>query len=145
VPRDNVETVREIYGRVLARGRIEDPATVAIVPELFDPEIHLLQMSSLMGTAGDFHGYEEFAESGRESVRPIAELEFVPEQIQSIGDQVATVALVRGVGRRSRVPFEARIGHLFTLRDGRVLRMEVFERPDDAFRAAGLTQDSTPR
>jgi hypothetical protein len=83
---DNVDTVREVYARVLARGRMEDPATSEILPELFDPEIHIRQMSSLAGTAGDFHGYGGLAESGRETVRPFAELEFVPEEIQAVGD-----------------------------------------------------------
>jgi hypothetical protein len=38
---DNLETIRQVYERVLARGRMEDPATSQIVPELFDPEIHV--------------------------------------------------------------------------------------------------------
>jgi ketosteroid isomerase-like protein len=94
---DNLDTVREVYARVLAGGRMEDPATSEILPELFDPEIHVRQMSSLAGTAGDFHGYGGLAESGRETVRPFAELEFVPEEIQAVGDRVATVARVRGL------------------------------------------------
>jgi ketosteroid isomerase-like protein len=140
--RDNLDTVREVYARVLARGRMEDPATAKLLPELFDPEVHLRQMSSLMGTGGDFHGYGGIAESGRELLRPFAALEFVPEEIQAVGDQVATVALVRGIGRLSGAPFEARVGHLFTLRAGRVLRFEVFDNPTDAFQAAGLTPDT---
>jgi hypothetical protein len=34
---DNVDTVREVYTRVLARGRMEDPATSKILPELLTP------------------------------------------------------------------------------------------------------------
>jgi ketosteroid isomerase-like protein len=140
--RDNLETIRQVYERVLARGRVEDPTTSQIVPELFDPEIHVRQVSSLMGTAGDFHGYEGLVESGRETVQPFAELEFVPQEIQAVGEHVATVAVVRGVGRLSGAPFEARVGHLFTLRDHRVLRFEVFDNPSDAFHAAGLMPDA---
>jgi ketosteroid isomerase-like protein len=75
-------------------------------------------------------------------VRPFAELEFVPQEIEAVGEHVATVAVVRGVGRLSGAPFEARVGHLFTLRDGRVLGFEVFDNPSDAFRAAGLMPDT---
>jgi ketosteroid isomerase-like protein len=140
--KDNFDTVRQVYARVLARGRMEDPATSEILPELFDPEVHLRQMSALAGTAGDFHGYAGVVESGRETIRPFAELEFVPEEMQAVGDQVATVALVRGIGRGSGAPFEGRVGHLFTLRDGRVVRFEVFDDPAQAFNAAGLVPDT---
>jgi hypothetical protein len=60
---------------VLARGRMEDPATAEILPKLYDPEIHIRQLSTLAGTAGDFYGYDGLVASARETVRPLAELE----------------------------------------------------------------------
>jgi hypothetical protein len=63
---------------------------------------------------------------------------FVLEEIQAADDVVAVAALYRGTGRRSGAPFEGRIGHLFTLRDGLITRWEVFDDPARAFRAAGL-------
>jgi ketosteroid isomerase-like protein len=138
VPSDNVETVRRLYEQVLAPGRMEDAATAEIVPQFFDPEVLVRQTRGILGTAGDFHGYQGIAESARELLQAFAGLDFVPEEIQATGDQVATVVLARGIGRQSGAPFERRGSHLFTLRDGRVVRWEVFEDPADAFRAAGL-------
>jgi ketosteroid isomerase-like protein len=45
--------------------------------------------------------------------------------------------VVRRTGRRSGTPFEGRVGHLFTLSDGRVVRFEVFDDPAEALKAVG--------
>jgi ketosteroid isomerase-like protein len=139
MPRDdNVEVVRQVYDRILAPGKMSDPAVIEFVPALFDPEVVIHQATALLGTTGVFSGYEGLAASGRELLAWAIDPHWIPERIEAAGDKVAAVAIARGTGRQSGAPFEARIGHLFTLRDGRVVRFEVFEDPAAAFRAAGL-------
>jgi ketosteroid isomerase-like protein len=105
------------------------------LPEFFDPDVEVRQMTSLVGTAGNFHGYRGLMESDRESLQVLANLSFEAEELSRTGNLVATVAVVRGTGLRSGTPFEARIGHLFTLRHGRVVLWEVFDDPGDALKA----------
>ena len=136
---ENVEIIEQLYERVIAAGKLEDRAAARLVPEFFDPEVHLRQMSAFVDTTGDFYGYPGLVDSTRELVRSFSNLGFVPEEIRTAGDQVAAVALATGTGRRSGAAFEKRVGHLFTLREGRVVRWEVFDDPADAFRAAGLS------
>src|SRR6476659_6498735 len=124
---ENVEIVRQLYELVLASGRVEDPAMAEIVPRFFDPEVEVRQMSRMLDTAGEFHGYKGLADSVREVIGPFAALRWVPEEIRAAGDQVAAAVSVSGAGRLSGAPIEIRIGHLFTLRDGRVVRFEVFD------------------
>jgi ketosteroid isomerase-like protein len=138
VASDNVETVRRLYQLMLAAERLEDPATAEIVPQFFDPEVLVRQWEGVVGTAGDFYGYRGVAECARELLESFAGIGFVLEKIQAADDVVAVAALYRGTGRRSGAPFEGRIGHLFTLRDGLITRWEVFDDPARAFRAAGL-------
>ena len=45
---------------------------------------------------------------------------------------------MRGEGRASGVPAEMHFFQLWTFRDGRAVRMEMFTDIDDARRAAGL-------
>jgi uncharacterized protein len=137
---ENVEVVRRIYELVLAPGRFAEPATAEVMPQLFDPEVELRQMSSVIDTAGNFHGYQGLANAAREILQTTADIGYVAEDVRAAGDQVATVALVSGTGRLSGAPFERRTGQLFTLRDGRVVRWEAFDDPADAFRAAGLSE-----
>jgi ketosteroid isomerase-like protein len=135
-----VEIKEQLHERVIAPGKLEDKAAARLVPEFFDPEIHLHQMSAFVDTTGDFYGYPGLADSTRELVRSFSNLGFVPEEIRAASDQVAAVALATGNGRRSGAAIEKRVGHLFSLREGRVVRWEVFDDPADAFRAAGLSE-----
>jgi ketosteroid isomerase-like protein len=137
---ENLEVVRRIYELVLAPGRFADPATAEVMPQLFDPEVELRQMSSMLDTAGDFHGYQGLADAAREILQATTDIGYVAEEVRAAGDRVATVALVSGTGRLSGAPFESRTGQLFTLRNGRVVRWEAFDDPADAFRAAGLSE-----
>jgi ketosteroid isomerase-like protein len=137
---ENIEIIQQLYERVIGAGKLEDDAAAQLVPEYFDPEIHLRQMSAFVDTTGDFHGYTGLVDATRELVRSFSNLGFVPEEIRAADDQVAATALATGNGRRSGAAIETRVGHLFKLREGRVVRWEVFDDPADAFRAAGLSE-----
>jgi len=141
---DDVETVRQLYLHLMGEGRLEDAATAERLPRFFDPDVQVRQMSAISGTAGDFHGYAGVLESVREVVLEFADPVFVPEEIRAAGEQVAAAVSFSATGRRSGVPVEYRAGHLFTLRHGRVTRLEVFESAADAFRAAELMAGDEP-
>ena len=132
--------VQRVYELVLASGRFADPATAEVLPELFDPEVELRQMSSVLDSASEFQGYQGLADAAREILQTTTDIGYVAEEVRAAGDQVATVALVSGTGRLSGAPFERRTGQLFTLRNGRVVRWEAFDDPADAFQAAGLSE-----
>ena len=136
---DNAKIIEKLYERVIAPGKLEDRAAAQLVPEYFDPEVHLRQMSGFVDTTGDFYGYPGLRDSTRELVRSFSNCGFVPEEIRVADDRVAVAALATGTGKRSGAPFEKRVGHLFALSEGRVVRWEVFDDPADAFRAAGLS------
>jgi uncharacterized protein len=137
---ENVEIVRRLYERVLAQGAVFSPATVELLPEFFDPGVHLHQMSEIVGTRGDFHGYEGLAESAQELFAAWSDLGFIAEEIHPAGDKVAVIARAPAIGRASGASVEWRGAHLWTLRDGRIVKWEVFDDPSDAFRAAGLSE-----
>jgi ketosteroid isomerase-like protein len=118
---------------VLGPGKLPDPATAELLPEFFDPDVEVRQMTSLVGTAGNLYGYRGLMESNRERLQ--VNLSFEAEELSRTGNLVATVAVVRGTGLRSGTPFEARVVHLFTLRHGRVVLWEVFDDPADALKA----------
>jgi ketosteroid isomerase-like protein len=138
----NVATIRALYEEVLGPGCLEDPATVEVVPRFFADDVELLQMSSILGTAKHFAGHRGVVESGLEVVRDFADAMFLPEEVRAAGDLVGTAARFRGKGRRSGAPVEIRVGHLFTLRDGLVVRYEVLEDPGAALAAVAAGERS---
>ncbi len=136
----NVEVVQAIYERVLAKGRSSDPALVGYVQELFDPDVEVQQMQDIVGTTGTFRGYEGLLQSAREVFAAFADIHFVPEQHFDVDDSVVTITRIRGTGRVTGVEVDMRIGHLWVLGAGRVVRWVVYATPAEALEAVGLRE-----
>ncbi len=62
-----------------------------------------------------------------------------PERfIDGPGDEVIVLARVTGRGRASGLPVEWQHGYVWTVVDGKAIRFRWFNRPEEAFAAAGL-------
>jgi ketosteroid isomerase-like protein len=84
------------------------------------------------------HGADSVIEFFREWAEPWDDLE-LDWQIREAGsDRALAIIDMRGRGRASGVPAEMRVGQLWSSRDGRVVRMEMYTDVDEALRAAGL-------
>jgi ketosteroid isomerase-like protein len=66
----------------------------------------------------------------------------VIEEARDLGDVVFLTASHRGRGRISGVDVQGRTGYLYTVRDGRIVRVELYASPAAALEAAGA--DSPP-
>jgi hypothetical protein len=87
---------------------------------------------------GTYHGHDGVRELWSDAKRVFGGFKNIPEQILETRDQVVAFVRVEGVGTQSGVPVEARIAHLYSFRDGKVIRIESFENRDEALRAAGI-------
>jgi ketosteroid isomerase-like protein len=84
------------------------------------------------------HGPESVTEFFREWIEPWDDLN-IDWQLEPAGPKAVLATIdMRGRGRVSGVPTEMRFFQLWTFRDGRAVRMEMFHDLDDARRAAGL-------
>ena len=63
-----------------------------------------------------------------------------PERFWDTGDKVLVFVRATGRGTASGAGFDIRIGHLWTLRDGLVVRGEGHANRDEALEAAGLSE-----
>jgi hypothetical protein len=111
------------------------------VEERWHPDLVLIQSPEMPGTAGEFHGYDGLAENTRELLESWDVVRFRPDHVHVVGDDRNLVLLeTSGRGRGGGVaPDGDRIGHLVTLRAGRVERLEVHRDWDVARGAAGLS------
>ena len=84
---------------------------------------------------------------GRERIRRFlpsfrqtwAEFQVEPEEIMDAGpERVLVLARLNARGKGSGVPVTARVAHLWTIRDGLAVRVEVFVDRIDALKAAGV-------
>jgi ketosteroid isomerase-like protein len=89
--------------------------------------------------AGVYRGpdaFRAYADSFQESFE---EFHFEVEELVDAGDdRVVALALVGGPGRDSGVDVRQRSAWIFTVRGGKVVRMDAYLDPDEGLRAAGL-------
>lgn len=88
---------------------------------------------------------EESSAEGHEAVRASTarwkrewdEYELIPEEFADLGDRVVVTVRFRMRGRGSGIEVDARLYDVFTLRDGKIVRMDQFAERSEALEAAG--------
>jgi ketosteroid isomerase-like protein len=128
--RENVELARrafayEIYG-------VGDRAEAE---EILDPDAVMKPIGEgpSYGPYAMRYDFERWASAWEE-------LKVTVEEIIDAGDLVVVVAHHQGRGRRSGVKVEARFYEVYTLREGKVLRVDEFSERTEALEAAGLRE-----
>jgi hypothetical protein len=105
---------------------------------LFDPDIEWHTYIVPGPGGGLYHGHEGVRELWSEAKRVFGGFKNIPERMFDAGDRVVAFVRIEGVGAKSGVAVQARIAHVHTIRDGKVIRVESFEDRDEALRAAGI-------
>jgi ketosteroid isomerase-like protein len=91
---------------------------------------------------------EELPTQGLEAMRAALEhwrgewddYKVMPEEFVDVGDQVVAMVRLRGRGRGSGVEIDARFYDVYTLRDGKIVRMDQFTERSEALQAVGLEE-----
>jgi ketosteroid isomerase-like protein len=105
---------------------------------LFDPDIEWHTYIVPGPGGGVYHGHDGVRELWSEAKRVFGGFKNIPERLFDAGDRVVAFIRIEGVGAKSGVAVQARIAHVHTLRDGKVIRVESFEDRDEALQAAGI-------
>jgi uncharacterized protein len=105
-----------------------------------DPEIEWHTYIVPGPGGGTYRGHEGVRELWNDARNVFGEFRNEPERLIGAGDKVVAFVRVCGRGRESGVEVKAKIAHVHTLRDGKVVRVESFEDREEALRAVGLTE-----
>jgi uncharacterized protein len=106
---------------------------------LLDPDFEWLEPEhTLIG--GRHRGQAEIRKAVETQLEVFDEFRIQPEAFHEHGDRVAVPVKQTARGGVSGVELEIRIGHLWTVRDGKAVRLEVFPAREDARKAAGLAE-----
>jgi ketosteroid isomerase-like protein len=123
----NADLVRSLYGfnwaAVDDRGRGLAAAGKVMAPDVqarVSPEVGDRTLHGLEGFAVFVDGLEEDFSEFRYEAEKFEEVS--PEQVQVTGQ-------IEARGRRSKMPLAAPFDHLWTMRDGRAVRVEARIRP----------------
>jgi ketosteroid isomerase-like protein len=101
--------------------------------ELFDPEVEIHPPEGAVGGSVQ-RGYQGVVNNWRDLLATFDEFLIDPLEYQQAGEQV--VVIQRNIGRMRELEVDETHSVLFTLRDGRIVRIQVFARRDGALEAA---------
>jgi ketosteroid isomerase-like protein len=105
------------------------------------PDFELHQASSIVDTAGVFHGRDALRDSLRELRGSFEELSFEAEKvIEAPGGEVVVLIHARGRGRGSGVDIDNHIAWVWTFRGDQAVRLVVYEEQAEALEAVGLQE-----
>jgi uncharacterized protein len=120
------------FAEAITRGDVE--AGVAAC----DPEIDFLSVLALGGRA--YHGHEGIRQYFADVAAAWSEWRVEVHRVVPAPDGRVVISMTMHYrGKESGVAFSDETAHVWTLRDGRLLRNEPFRDPDEAVRAAGAS------
>ena len=128
---ENVEIVRHLY-------RAIDALDFEAGAELAHPDAEWIPDSRV--GEGPVRGREDVIRFFTDRAEMFGELRTEAERFWDVGDRVLVFVRVAGRGRASDAPFEVRVGHLWTVRDGAVVRGEGYGNRAEALEAVGLRE-----
>jgi limonene-1,2-epoxide hydrolase len=135
---ENIEIVRRTM-EALNRG---GPAAVTD-GEFLSAEIVFDGSRAEVPGVGVIRGIDEvraFFEQDWFAAFPFEEWEIQIEEPIAEGERVFFASRQQGRGASSGVAAVLELGNVFTVRDGKIVRMEIYKRTEDAREAAGLTE-----
>jgi uncharacterized protein len=126
---ENVKIVRRIFraweeGSPLDSGLIDEDIEWVNAREAVEP--------------GTRHGSDAFddAAAAVASTFPGVRIEF--ERFVDAGEHVVVIGTLSGTGRGSGIAVGRRQGYVWTIRDGKAVRFEWFNDPDQALKSVGI-------
>jgi ketosteroid isomerase-like protein len=128
----DIETLRIGYEAV-SRGDWDAPTRFA------HPEFEL-RTADRAPNPGTYRGPEEVRRFFEDLFEPFEKVVVEPEEFFERADQIVVFVLTRFRPTGSSAVIENRIGHLWTMREGKAVRLEIFPRREDALEAAGLSE-----
>lgn len=115
--------------------------TGQIESDVFDPDVQMIQASSIVDTAGTFQGRQGLIDALGELREAFDDMSFEAEDVVEAPDgRLVMFIRIRGRGKGSGIEMDNAIAWLLTLRDDKIARLVVFEERDDALEAAGLSE-----
>jgi ketosteroid isomerase-like protein len=122
MPESNADLIRGVYGFDWAA--VDDQRRgLAAAGEVMAPDLQ----ARVSPEVGDrtLHGLEGFAVFVEGLEEDFSEFRYQAETFDEISpDQVLVIGHIHARGRRSNMPLTAPFGHLWTLRDGRAIKVE---------------------
>jgi ketosteroid isomerase-like protein len=134
VSEENLRLVREGFA-AMERGDVE-----AMV-ELVDPEVEFVNPDYAL-EAGTRHGPSGYRTALEATLDIFEDFKFNLDEIVDLEDRIVVTGRFVARSKGSGVPIDQPFGHVFTVRDSKLLRHEWYRTPAEAYAAAGIEKGS---
>jgi uncharacterized protein len=124
----NVDLVRRIYDALL-----QDDLDAAL--QFMDQEIEYVNPDYAV-ESGRRYGHEGIRANVENTRVSFGYWRFLPEELIDAGDEVVVVGRFSARGRDSGLEIDRRQSRLWAIRNGKVVRYQWFDGPDEALRAS---------
>jgi ketosteroid isomerase-like protein len=134
--RENVEVVRQIFDATARRD-------TAAVLSLYDPEVEWDTSGTMAGELMGrriYRGHDGLLSYFRELHDAAENVQCSLHELIDAGDQIVSVMSARGRGRASGLELERNNTGVWTIRDGKVVRVVWFGSRKEALEAVGLRE-----
>jgi uncharacterized protein len=128
----DIETLRAGY-EAFNRGETE------ALFEAADPDIEFVP-ADRAANAGVVRGSEAIRQFFEDLFEPFERVDVEPQKFFESDDRIAVILQARFRPRGSSALVENRIGHVWTFRDGRALRLEIYPEREKALEAIGMSE-----
>jgi ketosteroid isomerase-like protein len=128
---ENVEIVRRDYVAF-------DRGDFAAILEDVDPEVAV--QAHPRGDEGKYEGKDGFLRFMTDWIEPFEDFTQTPEEFTDAGDLVVVRVLQRARGKGSGVPVESHFWLLHSMRNGKVIKLDLYDNETQALKAAGLSE-----
>jgi ketosteroid isomerase-like protein len=140
MPSAVLDLVRRSYpiyndGPGILRGDYDD-----FYAELFHPDAEIIVPRIYPDMEAAYVGVEGLRRQRRHMEEIWEDLRWDPERFIEAEVAILVLLTLSGVAKQSRAPVSAQVAHLWTLREGRVSRLEVYLDRGEALAAAGLSE-----
>ena len=123
-----------------ARYKATSKTNLGAVFDDVHPDFELKTADRVPG-AGTYHGAEAATRFFEDLVEPFEEVTYEPQQFFERGDQIVIFLIVRFQPRDSSALVENQVAALWTVRDGKPARCEMFAQREKALEAAGMSDE----
>jgi ketosteroid isomerase-like protein len=129
MPNHDIEAFRRGYEAVNAAYRSGDVKELRpVLEEGWDPDVVLQPAGVLPDSEQRPHrGYEGFLNFLANQMEAFSEMWIRPEEFTEVGDRLVVPFRMGGHARHTSIEVEFAFVHVFTIRDEKVVRLDVFE------------------
>jgi ketosteroid isomerase-like protein len=129
----DADLIRRMY-RAWNRGDM-----VALI-DAFDADVEVRPALGTFLASTVYRGHEGVATLYEETYEPWAELRAEPQRFIDAGERTVVVVALQARVPGGQVEVEGQIAQVVTVRGGRIVRLDGYEEPDDAFAAVGVSE-----